>query len=110
MYKRAILLFRDGGYGVVVVQTVSGDHYVVAIANATQEGNLVGDIRRWSRGHGYQFLVKRADERISAPKESVLMLPNGRVIEIRNVYTTAGVFTRWGLSRREPLPAGYVRL
>jgi hypothetical protein len=108
--KHLILLVRDGGYGVVVVQTVSGDHYVVATANRNHEGNLAGDTRRWNRECGYHFSLKRADERISASDPNIVVLPDGRIVEIRRTYTTASGFTHWGLSSQQTIPAGYVRL
>jgi hypothetical protein len=106
--KSLILLVRDAGWG-LVLETASGDHYVIATAHRTQEGNLVGDIRRWNREYGYQFALK-PDEQISAPKENILMLPDGRVVEIRRTFTIALGFTHWALSDRENIPAGYVRL
>ena len=108
--KSIVLLVRDAGWGVVVVETVSGDHFVFAIADASQEGNLVGDIRKWSREHGYQFFLKRSKERMSALKEDILMLPDGRVVKIHRKYTIASGLTNWGLSRQGTTPAGFIRL
>jgi hypothetical protein len=105
-----ISLVRHAGYGVIVVESDSDDHFVVATTNSTHEGTLIGDTRKWTREHGYRFWIKCADERISAPGENDFSLPDGRVVEIHNIYTTAGVFTRLGLSLRETLPAQYVQL
>jgi hypothetical protein len=44
------------------------------------------------------------------PGRNALALPGGGVVEVRNVYTTAGVLSQWGLSLRETLSAQYVRL
>jgi hypothetical protein len=108
--KRLILLLREAGWGVVVVETVAGDHYVVATADPLHQGNLLGDTRRWNREHGYQFFFNRANERISPSQENVFVLPEGSALEIRRTYTIASGFTNWALSGGEPLPDGYVRL
>ena len=105
-----ISLVRHAGYGVIVVESDSEDHFVIAATTPTQESKLIGDTRKWTREHGYRFWIKRADERISAPGENDFSLPDGRVVEIHNIYTTAGVFTRLGLSLRAALPAQYVQL
>ena len=108
--KDLILLVRDAGWRVVVVETVTGDHYVIAAASPVHQGNLIGDTRKWGREHGYQSLLKRAAERISGPEPNVMLLPDGRVVEIRRTFTIASGFTHWALSGREPLSAGYVHL
>jgi hypothetical protein len=108
--KSIVLLVRGAGYGVVVVEGASGDHFVFAFADASHEGNLIGDVRRWSREHGYQFFLKRSKERMSALKEDILMLPDGGVVEISRTYTIASGLTNWGLSGRETMPAGFVQL
>jgi hypothetical protein len=105
-----ISMMRHAGYGVIVVESDSEDHFVVATTNSTHESKLIGDTRKWTKEHGYRFWIKRADERISAPGENDFSLPDGRVVEIHNIYTTAGFFTRLGLSLRAALPAQYVQL
>jgi hypothetical protein len=105
-----ISLVRHAGYTVIVVESDSEDHFVIAATNSTHEDKLIADTRRWTKEHGYRFWMKRADERISAPGENDFSLPDGRVVEIHNIYTTAGVFTRLGLSLRAALPAQYVQL
>jgi hypothetical protein len=104
--KNLVLLVRDAGWGVVVVETASGDHYVIARAGRDGERNLLGDTRRWNREHGYRFSVKRADERISTSPEDIMALPDG----VGTVFTRASSFTQWGLSKRQILPESYVRL
>lgn len=99
--KSLILLVRGAGYGVIVVETASGDHYVIAVADPVHQGNLIGDSRRWNREHGYQFNFKRAAE---------LSSPNGRIVEIARTYTIASGFTHWGLAGSEFLPIGYLAL
>ncbi len=108
--KRLVFLVREAGYGVIVVETASGDHYVIARAVRRHEGTLVGSTRKWSREHGYQFLLKRADERISALGENILALHDGRNVEIRSTHTLASWLTHWRLSGQEQLHAGYVPL
>jgi hypothetical protein len=107
--KDLILLMRDAGWGVVVIESVAGDHYVFAAASPVRQGNLLGDVRKWNRDQGYQFFLKRSDKRISTPKPNVFVLPDGREVEIRRTYTIASGFTHWALPDREPIPAGYVR-
>jgi hypothetical protein len=104
--KKLILMARDAGYGVIVVEMASGDHYVIAVADSMHQGKLLGDTRRWSREHGYQFYFKRADERISTSPGDNIALPDG----IGNVFTRASNFAQWGLSKRQILPESYVRL
>jgi hypothetical protein len=43
------------------------------------------------------------------PGRNALALPNGRVVEVCNVYSIAFGFTHWALSGREQLPDGYLR-
>jgi hypothetical protein len=101
---------RDAGYGVIVVETASGGHYVIAVADSVHQGNLLGDTRRWCREYGYQFSVKVANERISPAQANIFVLPEDLSSEFRTTYTIASGFTHSGLSGREPLPAGYVRV
>ena len=105
-----ISMVRHAGYGVIVVESDSEDHFVIAATTSAHEGTLFSDTRKWTKMHGYRFWLKRADERISVPGENDFSLPDGRVVEIHNIYTTAGVFTRLGLSLRAALPAQYVQL
>jgi hypothetical protein len=105
-----ISIVRHAEYGVIVVESDSEDHFVIATTASTHEGTLINDTRKWTQEHGYRFWIKRAGERISAPGENDFSLPDGRVVEIHNIYTTVGVFTRLGLSLREALPAQYVKL
>jgi hypothetical protein len=105
--KSLVLLVRKAGWGVVVVETASGDHHVIAAAHQTHLGNLIGDTRRWNGEHRYRFSLKRADECVSrSPGDMVLS--DGRVVEVRRAYTIASGFTHWALSSRETLPSGYM--
>ncbi len=108
--KNLVSLVCEAGWGLIVAETPSDGHFVIARASGVHDGTLVGDTRKWNRKHGYRFLVKRSHERISTPEENVLALPDGRLIEIRSTYTAAFGFAKSGLSGREQLPAGYVRL
>jgi hypothetical protein len=105
-----ISMVRHARYGVIVVESDSEDHFVFATTDSTHEGTLIGDTRKWTKEHGYRFWIKRPDERISAPGENDFSLPDGRIVEIHHIYTTAGVFTQLGLSLRAALPAQYVQL
>ena len=108
--KNLAFLVCEAGWGLIVVETASDGYLVIARADGTHESNLFSDIRRWRLNHGYQFILKRSKERMSTPQENVFVLADGRTVEIRSVYTAAIGFTHWGLSSRERLPAGYVRL
>jgi hypothetical protein len=104
--KGLILLVRDAGYGLIVVETESGDYCAIVRAGRDTEQNLIGDIRKWNREHGYQFYFKRTDERISTSPGDIMALPD----RVGNVFTRASNFTQWGLSKRQILPESYVRL
>jgi hypothetical protein len=104
-----ILTVRER-WGLVVIETPSGEHWLIVAARPVHQGNLVGDIRKWTQQYGYQFYVKRSDEKLSSPRHNSFLLPDGRQIEIRSVLTRASNFTHWGLSKAGTLPAGYVRV
>jgi hypothetical protein len=105
-----IFLVCGAGWGAIVVETASGNHFVIARADGTQESNLVWDTRRWSQQYGFQFVLKRSDQRIFTSRENVFVFPDGREVEIRTTYMLASEFTHWRFSGQEQLPAGYVRL
>ena len=107
--KHLILLVREAGWGVVVVETVAGEAYLMATAARIHEGNLRGDTRKWSREQGYHFSLKRSGEQISELQEDVFPLPDGSVVEVRHVFAPASNFTHWGLRDQEDIPDGYVR-
>ena len=69
--KSLVFLIRDAGWGVLAIETASDGYYVIAVADAAHQGNLLGDTRRWRRDHGYQFLFKGADERSSTSSDIV---------------------------------------
>ena len=108
--KNMLLDVRDRGWGLIVVEALSGEHFLIFPASPVHEGNLLGDVRTWTRQLGYQFFVKLSGEEWTTPERNVFALPDGREIEIRNVLTRAGNFTHSGLSQRNVLPNGYVRL
>jgi hypothetical protein len=108
--KDMILTVRERGRGLVVVETSPGDHWLIFAASPIHQGNLVGDIRKWTQQYGYQFLIKRSGEELSSPRDNTFALPDGREVEIRSVLTRASNFTHWALSTARTLPAGYVRL
>jgi hypothetical protein len=108
--KDMIFAVRDRGWGFVVVESTSGEHFLIFAASTVHQGNLVGDVRRWTRELGYQFFVKLSDQEFPSPRPNVFVLPDGREVEILNVLTRASNFTHWGLSQRTILPNGYVRL
>src|SRR5208337_4166081 len=86
-FKSLVQLVQEAGYGVVVVRTTGDDDYVLAIAGRKRQGKLVGDTRKWRRDQGYQFVVKRRDERFLTTKPSHLVLPDGREIQILGTDT-----------------------
>jgi hypothetical protein len=51
--KNPILLVREAGWGVIVVETIDGAHYLFATAFHVHHGDLLGDARKWAREHGY---------------------------------------------------------
>jgi hypothetical protein len=108
--KNMILDVRDRGWGLIVVEATSGEHFLIFAASAVHQGNLVGDVRRWTRQLGYQFFVKLSAQEFETPRPNVFMLPDHREVKIQNVLTRASNCTHWGLSQRKVLPRGYVRL
>jgi hypothetical protein len=108
--KDLIFDVLESGWGFVVVAATSGEHFLIFAASAFHQGNLVGDVRRWTRQLGYQFFVKLSDQKFPTPRPNVFLLPDGRQVEIQNVLTRASNFTHWALSERASLPKGYVRL
>jgi len=107
--KNLILLALDAA-GVMVAETVTGDSYAIVTASKLHEGNLVGNVRKWTRQHGYEFFLKRTHERILTIRPNVFVFPNGRELQVMNVWVRASNFTHWGLSQQKTLPRGYVRL
>ena len=85
--KNLALLDCEAGWGLIVVETASGDHLVLARADGTHESNLFADARRWSREYGYQFLLKRSNERISSLRENAFVVAGDRTVEIHSTYT-----------------------
>jgi hypothetical protein len=68
----------------------------IEVSPCTYHGNLVGDIRKWTREFGYEFLLKRSHKAMSTPRPNGFVLPDGREIQIRNVLTRANNLTHWG--------------
>jgi hypothetical protein len=93
--KHLVFLVCEAGWGVVVVETASGDHFVIARADGAQERNLVGDTRRWSEEHGFRFALKRSNQRISTPRENVFVVPDGREVEMAAAYTAYTAFRHY---------------
>jgi hypothetical protein len=85
--KKLASLVCEAGWGLIVVETASEDHFVIARADGIDESNLAGDTRRWSREYGYRFLLKRSCERISIPRENVFVVAGNRTVEIHSTYT-----------------------
>ncbi len=85
--KNLALLVCEAGWGLIVVETASDNHYVIARADAIHESALVRDTHRWNREFGYQFVVKRSSERIATPRENVFVAAGGRMVEILSTYT-----------------------
>jgi hypothetical protein len=108
--KDMILAVREQDWGAVVVEAASGEHWLMFAARSVQQGNFVGDVRKWSRELGCQFFLKLSNEEWSTPSPNVFVLPDGREVEIQNVLARAGNNTHWLLHEDEVLPDGYVRL
>jgi hypothetical protein len=95
--KNLVLLVLKAGWGLIVVETASNDHFVIARADGEHENDLVGDARNWSREYGYRFSLKHASERISTPRENSFVLTDGRTVEIRSTYTALRTARRWSV-------------
>ncbi len=108
--KNLAFLVAEAGWGLILAETPTEEHFVFARADGTHESNLFSDTRRWGREYGFQFFLKRSRERISTPHANVFMVNDGKRVEVRATYTAALGFSHWGLSGLERLPAGYVRL
>src|SRR6266404_8312090 len=96
--KDMMLNALDRGCGLVVVETPSEETFLIFRTGPAHQGNLVGDVRRWTRQYGYQFFLKLSSEVWTTPRPDVFALPDGREIQIRAVLTMASFFTHWGLS------------
>ena len=44
------------------------------------------------------------------PTDRCFVLPDGRLIEIRQVLVRSQNFAQWGLGQRQILPNGYIRI
>jgi hypothetical protein len=104
--KDMILTVRERGWGLLVIETPSDEHWLIIAAAPPHEGNLVGDIRKWTQQYGYEFFIKHSGEFISPAREYAFVLPDGREIEIQSILTRASNLTHWGLSKARTLPAG----
>jgi hypothetical protein len=93
--KNLALLVCEAGWGLIVIETASDEHFVIARADGTHESDLVGDTRRWSREYGYRFSLKHSSERICSPRENVFAANDGRKVEIRSTYTALRTARRW---------------
>ena len=85
--KNLASLVCEAGWGLIVVETPSDDHFVIARADRIHESSFVSDTRKWSREFGYEFILKRSNERISTPGENIFMMAGERTVEVRSTYT-----------------------
>jgi hypothetical protein len=95
--KNLALLVCEAGWGLIVVETASDDHLVLARADGMHESNLFADASRWSREHGYKFRLKRSFERISSPRENTFVVAGDRTVEILSTYTALRTARRWNV-------------
>ncbi|MEN6607328.1 MAG: hypothetical protein ABFD60_08780 [Bryobacteraceae bacterium] len=94
----------------LVLEATDGSLWLLVAASAFNDGNMVGDARRWTRELGRQFYIKRSNEEFEMPTPTSFVLPDGRIIEVRSVLVRPQNFTCWGLSTLKTLPPNYVRI
>jgi hypothetical protein len=108
--KNMALDLHDRRWGSIFVEATSGEHWLMFAASPGQQGNLVGDVRRWTRQYGYTFHLKLSGAAWPTPRANIFVLPDCREVEARKVFSRTSNFTHWGLSDLEPLPDGWRRL
>lgn len=74
------------------------------------DGNVVGDARRWTPELGLQFFIRRSNEAFGTPTPNFFVVPDGRTIEIRSILVRPQNSTCWDLSMLKPLPPIYIRI
>jgi hypothetical protein len=108
--KATIIELLNRGLSHLVLESTDGSYRLLAATGAAHEGNFVGDAIRWSHEHGEQFYIKRTGDEFQTPTLNSFPLPDGRLIEIAQVWVRASNFTHWGLANAKVLPTGYVRI
>lgn len=108
--KNTIIELLNRGHRHLVLEATDGSLWLLVAASGTNDGNVVGDARRWTRELGRQFFIKRSNEVFETPTPNSFVLPDGRVIEIRSVLVRPQNFTCWGLSTLKTLPPNYIRI
>ena len=108
--KNTICELLNRGHRHLVLEDVGGSLWLLIAASAFNDGNVVGDARRWTRELGRQFYIKRSNEAFETPTPNSFMLPYGRSIEVRSVLVRPQKFTCWGLSTLKTLPPNYIRI
>jgi hypothetical protein len=109
LLKELIIEVWNRGYRHLVIETITGDFYLLVAVGAIQGGNLVGDARRHARS-GLEVVIKRSDEEFETPDDTSFVLPDGRRIEVRRLLIRSSNFTHLGLHNAKVLPKGYVRI
>lgn len=108
--KNTICELLNRGHRHLVLEATDGSLWLLVAASITNDGNVVGDARRWTRELGRQFFIKRSNEKFETPSPNSFVLPDGRTIEVRSVLVTPQNFTCWGLSTLKTLPPNYTRI
>lgn len=108
--KATICELWNRGHRHRVLEATDGSLCLLIAASAINDGNLVGDARRWTRELGRQFYIKRSNEAFETPTPNSFMLPDSRVIEVRSILVRPQNFTCWGLSTLKTLPPNYIRI
>lgn len=108
--KATICELWNRGHRHLVLEAADGSLWLVVAASGTNDGNMVGDARRWTRELGKPFFIKRSNEEFPTPTPNSFTLPDGRTVEICSVLVRPQNFTCWGLSTLKTLPPNYIRL
>ena len=108
--KNIIIELLNRGHRHLVLEATDGSLWLLVAASAINDGNMVGDARRWTRELGRQFYIKRSGEAFETPTPNSFVLPDGRIIEVRSILVRPQTFTCWGLSTLKTLPPKYIRI
>jgi hypothetical protein len=76
---KSIIVERwNRGHRYLVPEASDGSVWLLVAASALNDGNVVGDARRWTREPGRPFFIKRSNEAFEMPAPDSFVLPDGR--------------------------------
>ena len=92
-----------------MLEATDGSLWLLVATGITNDGNVVGDARRWARELVRQCYIKRSDEAFETPSPgSYICWMAGLSKSAPSLYGLA--FYCWGLSTLQTLPPNYIRI